>query len=332
MNITKKEIDKLRFELTLEVAADDYAESYRKRIAAYKRSADFKGFRKGMVPASIIEKVYGGQALAEVVNQVIDESLDNYIKENKLHILGQPLASENQPENEWQKGKDFTFVFDLANYPETDIDVVKADTITRYEITATVKEKDGMKENLKKYYEEKKEETPRTDEEIEKEVAERLEQNYRQQADWRLSKDIRDFYVKKAGIELPEDFLKRWLMSANEGKVTAEQVDKEFPAFCEDFKWQVVRSALMKKFGFEVSEQDIREAASAYVTYQYAMYGLSEAPADMVKEAAERMLQDPKQIDRLAEQVEDNKVMDKIKETATFKNKKIASDKFYELK
>ena len=147
MKITKKEIDKLRFELTVEIAADDYAEDYRKRIAAYKRTADFKGFRKGMVPVSLIEKVYGGQALADVVNQAIARSLDDYIKENGLHILGEPLASENQPENVWMKGKDFTFVFDIANYPETDVEAEKADTITRYEITATAKEKDGMKDS-----------------------------------------------------------------------------------------------------------------------------------------------------------------------------------------
>ncbi len=331
MKIEKREIDKLRFELTLSVTPEDYAEGVRKRLSERRRNADFKGFRKGMVPASLIQRVYGEQALAESVNQVIAKGLDDYINENGLRILGEPLASEKQPENEWKDGKDFTFVFDLANYPAIDIEVEKTDTITRYQISATAKEKASMKENLKKYYEEKKEEA-KSDEQIDKEIEERLTQNYAQQSEWRLSKDIRDFYIAKAGIELPEDFLKRWLMSANEGKLSEEEIAKEYPAFEEDFKWQVVRSFLMKKFGFEVDEKDIREAATAYVRYQYAMYGLSEAPDDMVKEAAERMLQDSKQIDRLAEQVEDNKVMGKIRETATFKDKKISSEKFFELK
>jgi|GEM_PF-793536 len=334
MKITKNDIDKLNFELTLTIAPEDYSESVRKKTAEVRRNADFKGFRKGNVPASLIEKVYGGQILVDAVNQVIGKGLDDYIKENKLRILGEPLSSKNQPEIEWQKGNEFTFVFDLANYPEVEIDVEKADTITRYDISATAKEKEGMKKNLKEYYEKnlKEGEQPKTDEEIDKEIEERLAENYRQQAEWRLTKDIRSFYVEKAAVELPEEFMKRWLLSANEGKVTEEEVEKEFPAFIEDFKWQVVRGALMKKFGFEIEQNDVKEAARAYVTYQYAMYGLSNAPEEMVNEAVERMMTDSKQLDRLMEQVEDRKVLEKIKETATFKSKKISSEKFFELK
>lgn len=187
-----------------------------------------------------------------------------------------------------------------------------------------------MIENLKKYYEGKKEE--KSDEEIEKEVTERLKENYKQEAVWRLSKDIRDFYVNKAGIELPEAFLKRWLLHANDGKVTAEQVDTEFPAFAEDFKWQLVRGFLMKKFEFQISADDLKDAAKAFVTYQYAMYGIANIPEDMINEAVNNVLHDQKQIERLAEQVEDQKVIEKIKETVTLKAKKISSEKFKELK
>ncbi|MBR1868978.1 MAG: trigger factor family protein [Bacteroidales bacterium] len=332
MNIEKKETGKLVSEITLKLTPEDYSEIFRKRFAEQKRRADFKGFRKGHVPDSLVKKVFGGQILVDSVNEVIGSGLDNYIRENKLRLLGEPLPSENQPENVWEEGKDFTFIFDIARYPEVSVDVVKADTITRYEISATAKEKEGMKENLKKYYEEKKDAEPKTDEEIDAEIEERLKGNYAQQSEWRLSKDIRNFYVEKAAVELPDEFLKRWLLASNGEKVTAEDVEKEYPGFAEDFKWQIVRSHLMEKFGLDVKKEDVEEAAKAYVTYQYAMYGLSEAPAEMINEAADRMLRDSKQIDRLSEQVEDRKVMDKIRQTATFKNKKITSEKFYELK
>ena len=330
MKITKKQVDKLNIELTIHIEAADYAEIERKKLAEVRRHADFKGFRKGNVPMSLIQKVYGGQVLADAVNEVVGESLGKYIDDEKLHILGEPLGSENQPEIEWTSGNDFDFVFDIALSPEIKVEVEKADSVVNYTITSSAKEKQDMVASMKKYYEGRKEE--KTDEDIEKEVEERLEASNKDEAAWRLNKDIRDFYVAKAAVELPEAFLRRWLLHANEGKVTEEQLEKEFPAFLEDFKWQLVRGFLMKKFGFEIEQKDIEEAAKAFVTYQYAMYGIGNVPEDMIAEAVKNVLNDRKQIDRLAEQVEDQKVLAKIKETITLKAKKITSEKFRELK
>ena len=333
MKVNEKKIDDLNRELTIEVAAADYAEIERKKLAERRRTAEFKGFRKGMVPASLIKRVYGEQALVESVNQVIGQALDQHITENKLRILGEPLASENQPQVEWTDGNDFTFVFDLGLSPEVNVEVEKGDTVPSYSITVSAKDKAPMIENLKKYYEEHKEEgqEAKTDEEIDKEVTERLKNQYKNEAEWRLTKDIRDFYIAKAGVQLPEAFLKRWLVEANGGKVTAEDVEKDFPGFAEDFKWQLVRGSLMQKWGFKVEEQDLHEQAEAFARYQYAMYGIGNVPDEMVKEMAVNMLQDQKQVDRLVEQIEDREVLDKIKETMTLKATKISAAKFREL-
>ncbi|MBR4809614.1 MAG: trigger factor family protein [Bacteroidales bacterium] len=331
MNLSKRQIDDLNLELTLEIAPEDYEEAVRKRLAERRRTAEFKGFRKGMVPPSLIKRVYGEQALAEAVNEVISTSLDNYITENKLHLLGEPLGSESQPEIEWAEGNTFTFIFDAALAPEVNVAVEASDVINKYSISATAKEKAEMAENLKKFYAELKEGEPKTDEEIEKEVNDRVKEHHRQESDWRLSKDIRDFYVAKAGLKLPEEFLKRWLLSANDGKVSKEDVEKEFPAFAEDFKWQMVRGKFMKDFGFEITHEDLVEAAKAYVSYQYAMYGLPQVPDDMLMDAVGNIMKDRRQLEHLSEQVEDRKVLEKIKETVTFKDKKISSEKFREL-
>ena len=331
MNLTKRQIDDLNIELTLEIAPEDYSEAVKKRLSERRRTAEFKGFRKGMVPASLIKRVYGEQALAEAVNEVISTSLDDYIRTNDLHLLGEPLGSESQPELEWEDGNSFTFVFDAALSPEIKVAVEPSDTVNKYSITSSAKEKSDMAENMKKFYAERKDAEPKSDEDIEKEVTERLKENHKQEAEWRLSKDIRDFYVDKAGVKLPEEFLKRWLVTANEGKVTKEDVEKDFPGFAEDFKWQLVRGKLMKDFGFEVSHEDLVEAAKAYVTYQYAMYGLPQVPDDMLMDAVKNIMQDRHQLDRLHEQVEDRKVLEKIKETITLKEKKISSEKFREL-
>lgn len=331
MNLTKRQIDDLNLELTLEIAPEDYAEGVHKRLSERRRTAEFKGFRKGMVPASLIKRVYGEQALAEAVNEVISTSLDDYIRTNELHLLGEPLGSESQPELEWEDGKSFTFVFDAALSPEVKVVVEASDVVNKYSITSSAKEKADMTENMKKFYESRKDQEPKTDEEIEKEVTERLKENHKQEAEWRLSKDIRDFYVQKAGVKLPEEFLKRWLLTANEGKVSKEDVEKDFPGFAEDFKWQLVRGKLMKDFGFEVTHEDLVDAAKAYVTYQYAMYGLPQVPDDMLMDAVKNIMQDRRQLENLHEQVEDRKVLEKIKETITIKDKKISSEKFREL-
>ena len=334
MKVKEKKIDDLNRELTIEVAAADYAEIEKKKLADRRRTAEFKGFRKGMVPASLIKRVYGEQALVESVNQVIGQALDKHINDKKLHILGEPLASANQPELTWESGQDFTFVFDLGLAPEVNVEVEKADTVPSYTVTVAAKDKAPMIDSMKKYYAEHKEEgkeEAKSDEDIEKEVSERLKNQYESEAQWRLTKDIRDFFVKKADVKLPEEFLKRWLIEANNGKLSKEDVEKDFPGFAEDFKWQLVRGSLMQKWGFKVEEKDLHEQAEAFARYQYAMYGIGNVPDDMVKEMAVNMLQDQKQVDRLVEQIEDRKVLDKIKETITLKPTKITAAKFREL-
>ncbi len=326
MKVLENRIDDLNLELTIEVEAADYAEIERKKLAERRRTADFKGFRKGNVPASMIKRVFGEQCLVESVNQVISQALDKHITDNSLRILGEPLSSEKQPEVEWVDGNNFSFVFDLGLYPELNFEVVKEDKVPSYEISVEDKDKATMTENLKKYYEEKKEE--KSDEDIANEASERLESQYKNEAEWRLSKDIRDYFVNKAAVSLPEEFLKRWLLVANAGKITKEDVDKEFDGFLADFKWQLVRGYLMKKFELKVEESDIREAAKAFVTYQYAMYGLSNVPEEMINEAVVNVLQDQKQLERMVEQVEDSKVMAKLKENITLKPTKITSEKF----
>ena len=152
MEVTKNQIDDLNIELTIALKAEDYAEQEKKRLSAYRRNADFKGFRKGMVPASLVKKVYGDQALYEAINGVVSEQLDKFIKDNNLHILGEPIASESQKELEWKDGNDFEFKFDLGLSPEINIDVDKDDKLPYYNIEVTDKAKAAMKDSILRQY------------------------------------------------------------------------------------------------------------------------------------------------------------------------------------
>ena len=325
MNVTKNQIDDLNLELVLDVEAQDYAPIKKKKLAERRKTAEFKGFRKGMVPMSLIERVYGQNALVDAVNDIIGEQLDKFIKDNSLNIIGEPITGKNQKEVDWEDGKNFQFVFDMAVNPPVKLEVTKDDTVNEYTITVTEKAKKEMKDNLRKYDESKKD---KTDEELEDEVVEYLKNNYKQEAAYRLSKDIRDYLVEKAGLTLPEEFLKRWLTLMNKDKVDEQTIEKEFPAFLQDYKWQLVRGHLMDTMGLKIEQKDLQEAAESYVRYQYAMYGMGGVPDDIIKESAKNVLTDEKQFNRVIEQVEDNKVLEAVKGIIKITPKRISVDKF----
>ena len=152
MKIEQNRVDELNLELTLSVGKEDYSENKKKRISEYRKKAEIRGFRKGMVPMSLVEKMYGQTALVDAVNDVIAEGLNNFIKENNLRVLGEPLPSEEHISNEWNDGNDFTFKFDLALNPELSFELSSSDEVPYYTITVTEAAKKDLKETILKQY------------------------------------------------------------------------------------------------------------------------------------------------------------------------------------
>lgn len=152
MKIEQNKIDDLNIELMLSIGKDDYAEKRRKKLNEHKRTAELKGFRKGMAPMSFIEKIYGQSCLVDAVNDLISESLNGFIKENDLKVIGEPLPAEGQENVEWKNGNDFEFKFDIALAPKVDFELGKDDVIPYYNIEITDVAKSEMKENLLKQY------------------------------------------------------------------------------------------------------------------------------------------------------------------------------------
>lgn len=438
MNITKNQPDALNYQVTIDITPDDYAEALTSRLKEYRRRADIKGFRKGMAPMSLIQRLYGDQSLYEAVNRLVSEQLDTFIRDEKIRVVGEPLPSEDQPQLEWKSGADFTFKFDIAQTPELNFEAGEGDKIPYYEINVTEDAKKAMKAQMLQQYGSLQEgekageddyiiadianeahsaegvyvsiahvaeiarplfvgkkagdkftcdvsvafenETDRasmlkvdkaklaeldpvftftvvnvktfkpaesnqetwnqmfgegavtSEEQFMEKVAERIRANHTQAANQRFAADVRKYFVDKANIELPEAFLKRWLVYANDGKYTAEEVEKEFPGFVEDFKWQLTRGYLMQKLGLKVEKADIEQAAESYVAYQYAMYGMGNVPQELIKNSARNILEDENQVRRLEEQVEDNKTISALHDKVTLQTKKISEEKFRALK
>ena len=152
MNVTKSQIDDLNLEVVINIAPEDYSALEKKKLNERRRTAELRGFRRGMAPMSLIQKLYGEQALGESVNDVLSEALDYFIKEEKLRVLGQPLTSEKQGHIEWVSGNSFTFIFDIATSPELSFTVGKEDKIPYYKIDVTDAAKADMKKNILAQY------------------------------------------------------------------------------------------------------------------------------------------------------------------------------------
>lgn len=437
MNIEQKKVDDLNIELTLSIAKDDYSEKRKKKLNEHKRKSELKGFRKGMAPMSIIEKIYGQSCLVDAVNDIISESLNGFIKENSLNVIGEPLPSEDQKSTEWQNGSDFEFKFDIALAPKVDFSLSKDDSLPYYDIEISDAAVSEMKENMLKQYgsleegEAAKEEdfiivdfeqgenkvegtyvalrnvaeavrpsfvglkagdsvdvnvneaftneadrasmlkiskdelagidpvykmtvknvktfvsaplsqetydkifgegNVKSEEEFDAKIRERLAAEYSQESDFRFAKDAKEYLVKKAGIALPEKFLKRWIYVANDGKFTMEEIEKEFAMFLEDYRWQMVRNYLMDKYSVKIEEADLMASAKGLAAYQFAMYGINNVPDDQLESYAKTILSQEKDGRRVLEQVEDSKTISAVKEAVTVVHKKVSVEDFRKL-
>ena len=121
--------------LKLEIVKADYAEQLDKDLRSIRQKANVPGFRKGMVPLGMIKKMFGKQALVEVVNKLISENLFKYIRENDLHVLGEPMPNETvQKPLDFDHSEDFEFCFDLALAPEIHIELSKNDQLPFYQV------------------------------------------------------------------------------------------------------------------------------------------------------------------------------------------------------
>ena len=416
MKIVQNKIDDLNIELTLTVAAEDYAESRKRRLAEFRKKAEIKGFRKGMVPMSLVEKMYGQNALVDSVNDVISEGLNNYIHENNFRVLGEPLPSEEHIQNEWENGSEFTFKFDLALNPEISFELSKEDEVIYYTITVTEAAKKEMKENLLRQYgslengETAKEEDfiivdfEQGDMKVEgtyvalRNVAEAARKSFvgvksgdvldvnvneafenetdrasmlkvgkeqlasmdpmfkmtvqavktfvnapateetfekifgvKTEAEFRFSKDAKAYLLEKANVTVAEKFLKRWIYVINDGKFTMEDIEKDWALFIVDYKWQMVRSYLMDKYGVKIEEADLLASAKGFAAYQFAMYGMNNVPEEQLEAFAKNILSQEEQGRRILDQVENEKTFAAVREVVTLKKKKISVEKFREL-
>ena len=108
MNITRNNVDALNAIVTIEVTRDDFQKNVDEVLKNYKKNASIPGFRKGQVPMSLVKKQFGTSVMVDEINKLLQEKLGEYIQEEKLDILGNPLPVPNDVD--WDAD---TFSFDF---------------------------------------------------------------------------------------------------------------------------------------------------------------------------------------------------------------------------
>lgn len=447
MNITKTQNDDLNAVIKIQLSKEDYANRVENVLKDYQKKVVIDGFRKGKTPMGIVKKIYGKAILLEEINKVLGDALNNYIKENDLHILGEPLPSETEQKDLNLEDENFEFAYDIALSPEVNVKLSKREKVPYYVIKADdemigkqiesicknsgemipVEEVEGSeylkgelieldetgkaKENGVRNEEASFSLMYMKDEEaaaafkgakkgqevkfnavnafpnktdfanmlgVSKEVAEKvnpefcfiiseikryvdaevnqelfdkvygkdviksveefrdrvktdIENQLKGHSDYRFTIDAREKVLKKnEEVALPEAFLKRWILAVNKD-MKAEDVEKDFEGYRDEFKWQVLKSAIIREFGLKIEEEDLkavaREVAAAQLQ-QYGLYGLSDEQLDGF---AVKLLQDEKQRQHLYERAVDNKVFAAIKENVKTEEEEISMADFEKL-
>jgi trigger factor len=141
MNITRENLDDLNAVLKVEIIKADYSDRVETVLKDYRKKANIKGFRPGMVPIDLIRKMYGKSVRIEEINKVVTENIRKYLTDEKLEILGDPLPKAGEQDINFDTQDDFTFSFELGLAPVVDLNISNKNKVDNYDIAIDEKMK-----------------------------------------------------------------------------------------------------------------------------------------------------------------------------------------------
>jgi len=447
MDITKENTGDLNAVLTVKIVKPDYEEKVGNVLKDYRKKANIKGFRPGMVPIGIIKKMYGNAVKIDEINKIVTENIRKYLTDEKIEILGDPLPETNEHEKiNFETQEDFTFTFELGLAPVFDLKLSQKNKVPYYEIIIDDKmkneyvssytrrygefrkadvtgEKDLLKgrieaidekgeiinggitnpetslsieiikdEEIKKGFTGRKENDPvdfnirkafpndneiasllgrkkeevegidgefrftiseisrfhpaepgqelfnkiygegvvATEEEFMNKITEEISANLARESNYKLMQDIRKLTIEKTEFQLPEDFLKKWLLKVNEN-TTAEQIEKEFDSFRNDLKWQLIMNRVAKDNSLKITEEELQKEAENITRYQFQQYGLFYATDEQISNYAKETLKREDDVKRIGDKILEEKVMAHIKELVKIESKNVTVEEFNKL-
>ena len=449
MEITLQNVSEVQSKLTVKLALADYEEKVNKSLKTFRQKANIPGFRPGMVPMGLIKKQYGTAIKADEVNKVLQDAIYNYIKDNNLEVLGEPLPNEEQQKSiNIATDEDMTFEYDLAMAPKFDATITAEDNIPYYTIKVTDEMLDGqvkmytqrnghydsvesyqqndmvkgilteldaegnakaegitvedavmlpeyMKdEESKKLFEGAKKDdvitfNPRkayadseaeltsllkiskeeaanvqgdftfqitditryTDGELNQELFDQvygegkitseddfkkavkadIQAQFAPESDYRFLIDVREYMMNRIGkLTFAEDLLKRILVENREDADMAK-MEEEFPKTLEELQWHLIKEQLIKNADVKIEQKDIIDQAKEAVRAQFAQYGMTNVPDDLLENYSKEMLQKKESVEGLANRALDAKLIASLKKAAKLKKKTVSVEDFNKL-
>lgn len=439
MDITINKKDSTNASIKIILKEDDYQPNVEQKIKEYGKKANIKGFRPGKAPATFIKKMYGKGILVEEINQMLSKSLNDYIKNEKLQILGEPMPNqEDAAKIDWDNQKEFEFEYNLGLVGEFDLKLDNKIKVDKYTIKVDDKVMKETMDNLKEQYGEaesvdkakagdtiegkldspdgneqqkvvlpindlekkaqkqfigaKKEDTivfeiekafdsveaksrflgqnetdaaatkgeytltvqdvkrtkpaeinqelfdkvfgkdsVKSEEEFTNKIKETIAENYNRETENLLARDVQNHLVEKTKIDLPDAFLKNWLLVSNEGKVTQEQIDKEYDLYAKDLRWNLIKNKIAdNNEDLKVEHEDVMAHTKSIIKEQFGQYGMSDQLENNLDSFANNYLQgeNGENYRKVFEELLSKKAMEYIQAQISINEKKVDLDGF----
>jgi trigger factor len=428
--------------IKIQLSESDYQPKVDVKLKDYARKANIKGFRQGKVPAGVIKKMFGKSVLVEEVNHIVSHSVSDYIRDQKLRILGDPMPNQEKGfAIDWENQKDFEFEFQIglvedfkvdlsdkvkvtSNKIEVDqkvIDETLEDLKNRFgnstnpevseagcslygEISTGTEEKKGSfiaidkvaKKEQKKFIGVKKDdviefdiekafddkaaiaqalnlseeeaekakgtysftvttitkvepasinqelfdkvfgpEVVKTEEEFIEKIKSTIGENYNRETEHLLDHEIQHHYVDHTKINMPDKFLKNWLISTSNGQVTEDILEKEFNAYKDSLKWDLIKNKIAEEKEIKVEGDEVREKAKQFIMEQFGGPSIAAQLGDKLDDIANNYLsgQDGKgeNFMKIYNQLRHERILKAIKDSITVTEKKVSLDEFKKL-
>jgi trigger factor len=444
MDITKELIDDLNAVVKLKVTPADYTDKVETALKSYQKKVSMPGFRPGKVPAGLVRKMYGKSILAEELNRILSDSLYNYIRDNNLEVLGNPLPKAENDNVDIENQTEFEFNFDMALAPQFTLKLDSSVSFTEMVITPDDKimndyisditrrygkvvpavvtgEGDLMygdfveldangevvpggifrastmfldkpvKDHHKMLVGAKAEDrfdldpiqisdnvndraqklgispeqaegltnkfrftvksisqlvpaelneelfekiygpgTVKTEEEFRAKIAEELVKMFSRDTEERLRSEIMNHFLTATDLSLPDAFLKRWLVAANEKPVTMEQVEAEYPIYARQLRWQLIENKLIRDNEIQVTADDAKEHVKEVLKDNYRKYGRNpeEVSENELNDTASRVLGKEEEAKKVFENLYAQKLMTLYRAKFAIKPKQVTYEEF----
>ena len=167
--------------------------------------------------------------------------------------------------------------------------------------------------------------------ELDKFLNSEIETELGREADFLFTIRVRNFLMEKLALQMPADFLKRWLYVINEGKFTKEDIEKDFDAFLKMFTWNYIQKHFIQTYELRVSDEEAQAEAKEFAKAQFAQYGMPSAPEEMIENFSKQILENKEQGQKIYEKLYEAKVVEYVKSQIKVSNKSVSAEEFAKL-